>query len=118
MARGWCRVRPGRPLAEEWLAALWAGPFCPAAPHGQKCPCHVRKPPLSGGKPMLYVTILALVLVVATWLYGDQEGRTKLGITAVYLATWGLLFVGSWAVLFAQCIFCIIVGYWTFGRSF
>jgi hypothetical protein len=67
---------------------------------------------------MLFVAILALVLVVATWLYGDQEGRTKLGITAVYLATWGLLFVGPWAVLFAQCIFCIVVGYWTFGRSF
>jgi hypothetical protein len=67
---------------------------------------------------MLFVAILALVLVVATWLYGDQEGRTKLVITAVYLATWGLLFVDPLAVLFTQCIFCMVVGYWTFGRSF
>ena len=47
---------------------------------------------------LLFVEILALVLVVATWLYGDQEGRTKLVITVVYLATWGLIFVGGWAV--------------------
>jgi hypothetical protein len=67
---------------------------------------------------MVFVGILALVLVVATWLYGDQKGRTKLVILAVYLAMWDLLFFGGWAVPFAQRIFCLFVGYWTFGRSF
>jgi hypothetical protein len=66
----------------------------------------------------LFVFIMALVLVIAMWAVGEQEFRTKLILTIVYLATWGLFFVDGWAVLAAQAIFCIVVGFWTFGKHF
>ncbi len=69
----------------------------------------------------LFVFVLALVLVVAMWFVGDQEFRAKLIVTAIYLGLWLFLFLdptGGWLLLAAQALFCVVVGYWTFGSSF
>ena len=48
---------------------------------------------------MLFVAILALVLVVATWLFGDQEGRTELVITDVIVGEGAEATAGQTAIV-------------------
>lgn len=70
---------------------------------------------------MLFVSILGIVLLVCMWAVGEQEFRTKAILTVVYLALVGLMFVDPMIGLFmfaGQCLWCIIVGYGTFGSSF
>jgi hypothetical protein len=66
----------------------------------------------------LFVHLLALVLLVCCWAVGDMEVRTKLILTLVYVASWGLVFVGSYAVVGAQAVLSIILGLMTFGPGF
>ncbi len=69
----------------------------------------------------LFVAILALVLVGAMWFVGEQDLRQKLIVTGVYIALWGFLFfdpTGGWLMLAGQALFCVVVGYWTFGSRF
>lgn len=68
----------------------------------------------------MFVAILALVLLVSMWMVGEQEFRTKLILTAVHVAVWGMVFVPHifWLAFSAMCLWCIVVGYWTFGSSF
>jgi hypothetical protein len=64
------------------------------------------------------VLILALVLLVCCWWVGDMEVRTKLILTLVYLLSWGLVFVGGWALVGGQAVLCIVLGLMTFGPRF
>jgi hypothetical protein len=57
----------------------------------------------------------AIVLLGCNWIVGDQKTITKILLTAVYLLSWLLLYVGFWAVSAAQAIFAIVVGTMTFG---
>jgi hypothetical protein len=68
----------------------------------------------------LFVSVLALVLVIFMWLVGDQELRTKVILTLVYVGLWVLFFLdptGGWLVLAGEAIFCVVVWYGTFGGS-
>ncbi len=63
----------------------------------------------------IFVLVLAFGLLVCNWWVGEQEVRTKLIVTGVYVATWLLILVGLLAVIGAQAIFAIVVGAMTFG---
>jgi hypothetical protein len=69
---------------------------------------------------MIFVWILGAVLLVSLWAVGDQEFRTKVILTVVFLVLWGLVAIpGALYFVFAgQCLWCIVVGYWTFGKDF
>lgn len=64
---------------------------------------------------MLVVVILAVVLLACCWIIGDLEFRTKLIVTVIYLATWGLGFVSPYLLMASQALFCAVVGMMTFG---
>ena len=67
----------------------------------------------------MFVGVLALVLLVCLWFVGEQEFRTKLILTGIYVAMWGLLFVGpsgGYFMMAAMALWCIVVGYGTFGN--
>ena len=69
----------------------------------------------------LFVAVLALVLLVATWIVGDQELRTKLILTGIYIGLWVFVFLdptGGWLMLAGQALYCVVVSYWTFGSRF
>jgi hypothetical protein len=61
------------------------------------------------------VLVLAFILLIANWMIGQQEYRTKCILTACYVLSWLLLFFGFWAVTLAQIVFVIVVGILTFG---
>ena len=61
------------------------------------------------------VLALALALLLCNWWIGEQETKTKVIVTGVYLLTWALVFVGFWAVTGAQAILAIVLGMMTFG---
>jgi hypothetical protein len=63
----------------------------------------------------LFVWVLTLVLLVFCWAVGDQEFRTKVIFTLVYLATWGLVFANPWFLISAQALLSVILWYSTFG---
>jgi hypothetical protein len=63
----------------------------------------------------LFVYVLALVLLACCWFMGDAEFRTKVILTVIYLASWALVFVWPYAVVAAQAILSIVLGYLTFG---
>ncbi|HEV3143141.1 MAG TPA: hypothetical protein VGZ47_04575 [Gemmataceae bacterium] len=65
----------------------------------------------------LIVYVLAFVLLVCCWIWGDLEFRPKLIVTAVYLGSWLLLFISPYAVIAVQALFCVVVGYMTFGSD-
>jgi hypothetical protein len=67
---------------------------------------------------MLFVGILALILTAAMWWMGEWEFRTKLILTLIYFGTWLLVLVNPYLVLAAQALYCVVVGYGTFGSSF
>jgi hypothetical protein len=66
----------------------------------------------------LVVIVLALVLLVCCWIVGDMEVRTKLILTLLYILSWGLIFLGGFAVTGAQALLCIVLGLMTFGPGF
>ena len=59
----------------------------------------------------------ALVLLVACWLVGDLEVRTKAIFTAIYLATWALVFIDEFLVTVAQGILAGVLWWATFGPT-
>jgi hypothetical protein len=63
----------------------------------------------------LIIYVLALVLLVCCWSVGEMEGRTKLVITGLYLASWLLMIINGWFVVAAQALFSLVVGTMTFG---
>jgi hypothetical protein len=66
----------------------------------------------------LIVYVLALALLGACWAVGEQEFRTKVILTLIYLGTWALLLTGhAYFVVAAQALFSALVGSMTFGTS-
>jgi hypothetical protein len=63
----------------------------------------------------LFVIVLAFVVLVCCWWMGDMEGRSKLIITLLYLASWALAFINGWFLIGVQALFALIVGTMTFG---
>jgi hypothetical protein len=66
----------------------------------------------------LVLWVAALVLLVGMWLVGDQELKAKLILTAVVVGLFVLGFLdptGGWIVISVLFVWCVIVGYWTFG---
>ena len=61
------------------------------------------------------VLALALCLLLFNWQIGEQETKTKVILTVVYLLTWALIFIGWWAVTATQAILAIVLGIMTFG---
>jgi hypothetical protein len=61
------------------------------------------------------VLALAIVLLGCNWIVGDQRTVTKIVLTAIYVSSWFLVYIGFWAVSAVQAIFCIVVGTMTFG---
>ena len=61
------------------------------------------------------IGILTFVLLVMCWLMGDQEFRTKLILTLVYLGSWVLNFVHPLLCLAVQGILAVVLWYSTFG---
>ena len=57
----------------------------------------------------------AIAFLGCNWILGDQSTITKIIVTAVYLLSWLLLYIGWWAVSPAHAIFAIVVGTMTFG---
>jgi hypothetical protein len=66
----------------------------------------------------MFIPILAFVLLACTWALGDMEFRIKVLFTLLYAASWALLFVNGAALIVAQVILCIVMGYMTFGADF
>jgi hypothetical protein len=69
----------------------------------------------------MFVLYLTLVLLVCLWWVGDQEFRTKLILTLVYAGLWGLGLLAPdafWVTFAGMCLWCVVVGYWTFGKHF
>ena len=66
----------------------------------------------------MFIMVLALVLLACAWAIGDMEFRTKVLLTLPYGASWALLFVGGFAVIAAQALLSIVLGYMTFGPEF
>ena len=65
----------------------------------------------------LSVMIFASVVLTAHWFVGDSEFRTKVIVTLVWIASWGLLFVNGWAMIAVQALFGLVVGCMTFGAD-
>ncbi len=61
------------------------------------------------------ISIVTLVLLGFCWLTGDQEFRTKLILTAVYLASWLLVLIEPLLCFVAQGVLSTILWYSTFG---
>ncbi len=61
------------------------------------------------------VMVLAFVLLGACWFVGDLEFRTKVILTAFYLATWVFVFIDGWALMGAQALMAFILWWATFG---
>jgi hypothetical protein len=61
--------------------------------------------------------VLSAVVLGFHWFVGDSEVRTKIIVTLVWLALWGLLFVNGWVLTAAQGIFSLVVGVMTFGAD-
>jgi hypothetical protein len=64
------------------------------------------------------VTVLTFVLLICCWTVGDQEFRTKVIFTLVYLASWGLIFFVDGLLTFGvQALLATILSYSTFGPT-
>jgi len=65
----------------------------------------------------LIVIILAFVLLAACWWMGDLEFRTKIILTAIYAASWLLIFVNPWLHIAAQALTALVLWWMTFGPT-
>ena len=67
---------------------------------------------------MVLLIVFAVGGLVGCWVWGDATARTKGVLTALYLASWGLLLVpvyGSSLFPVAQCAFAIMFCAMAFG---
>jgi hypothetical protein len=60
--------------------------------------------------------LIPLVILVCFWILADFEVRTKLIWTGIYFASWLLLFLDFWAMLWTQMVITLILAAFTFGR--
>jgi hypothetical protein len=58
------------------------------------------------------VYVIAIILLACHWMVGDQRAVTKLILTAIYVSSWFLVYVGFWAVSAVQAIFASSLGPW------
>ena len=65
----------------------------------------------------MFVLVFALVVVILCWWMGDLGFRTKVILTLLYGASFGLLLVKDAPYLFwvAQCALVAVIGGATFG---
>jgi hypothetical protein len=64
------------------------------------------------------LVVFARGVLVYCWVWGDRSPRTNLALTALYVASWGLVFLprpSSTAFAIAQALFAIVVGGMMFG---
>ncbi len=66
------------------------------------------------------VSVLTLILVVCCWWMGDLSIRTKFVLTALYVASFALIWTKDYSFLFvpSQCVLAAIIGLATFGTDF
>jgi hypothetical protein len=67
---------------------------------------------------MILLIVFALGSLVCCWVWGDLGTRAKFALSALYVASWGLLFIPFHSLyLFplAQCAFAVVVGGMTSG---
>ncbi len=66
-------------------------------------------------EPHMFPIILALVLIICVWIFGDVDLPAKLFLTIVYLASWGLLLWHPSLIVAAHALLSIIFGAVAFG---
>lgn len=59
--------------------------------------------------------IVVLLVVIACWIVGDMEVRTKLIFTGLYVASWALLAVDPWICIGVQSVLGLVIGAFTFA---
>ncbi len=65
---------------------------------------------------VLIVTV-TLALLVACWLIGDLEPRTKIILTVVYLASWLIAFFSVWTFIGVQAMVSLAIYLKMFGHG-
>ena len=63
----------------------------------------------------MFPAILALVLIVCVWIFGDVSFGTKLVLTVLYLASWALMLLSPWIMITAHALLSIVFGAVAFG---
>jgi hypothetical protein len=66
----------------------------------------------------LFVSVLAVLVLLACWFTGEQSPITKAIFTLLYLACFIPMLINKdydWIGILGQCIFLVIVGGSTFG---
>jgi hypothetical protein len=67
---------------------------------------------------VLFTTIFNVVILVFCWLSGEVRWRTKIVLTLLSVAVWGLVLWSPAAVIVGQCVLIAIIGVATFGIDF
>ena len=70
---------------------------------------------MSSCGPHMFPAILALVLIVCVWIFGDVSLGTKLMLTVLYLASWALVLLSPWIMIAAHALLSIVFGAAAFG---
>ena len=63
----------------------------------------------------MFPAILALLLIVCVWSFGDVGLRAKLILTMLYLASWVLVLWNPWIMFAAHSLLSIVFGAVAFG---
>ncbi|HZY85693.1 MAG TPA: hypothetical protein VFE78_12740 [Gemmataceae bacterium] len=63
------------------------------------------------------IVTATLALLVACWLIGDLEPRTKVILTVVYLASWVVAIFNVWAFIGVQAMVSLAIFLKTFGHG-
>jgi hypothetical protein len=67
---------------------------------------------------MIYLVVFAVGGLICCWVWGNLSARALCCLSALYGASWGLLFVpvhGRYLFPVAQCVFAIAFGGLAFG---
>ena len=67
--------------------------------------------------PGLAIVTVTLALLVACWLVGDLEPRTKVILTAVYLASWAVYPFSGIGFVGVQAFVALAIFLKTFGHG-
>ncbi len=63
----------------------------------------------------MFPAILALVLIVCVWIFGDVDLLAKIVLTVLYLASWALLLWHPYLLYAAHALLSIVFGAVAFG---
>ncbi len=63
----------------------------------------------------MFPAVLAFVLLVCVWIFGDAELSTKVLLTMLYLASWALLLWSPGVMFATHSLLSIILGAMAFG---